>query len=680
MSYAKPFVLSLLAVAIASHSSVLRAQPKNTGPSSAEIEQLLVRGERGRSSAEVSYEAEKLLSIAGQMGDPIQAIYTLPGVVYDTAESAPAVRGSSPRDNHFMVDGQRTGPLLNQLYGSAINGDLLQDFTLYPAAFPAPYGNATGAVFDVRLRDPRDQPIETVVDLNMLRTSLLFEGALSETQRFYTSYRLSTMQFFLEDGEKLDDGEQINRLPTLHDYQLRYQWQPHEQHKLTLTVLGVDEEAGLHLSEASEAGRIDPDVIGDAFINNRWQSRQLRYEAIGQQEQTFTASLLSLTQRDHVGFGSEQFYRVQEDIYEAQLVWQQPLTEWLSWQAGVEGGQREADYQYDMIMYYCTDHQQDCEANRGEREQGSDKVNRPYQAAWLSTTWQVIPSLTWEIGGRYDKQEYSDESLFAPRARVSWFVTPALELIASAGRHQQMADLDKSLPETGNPLLQSPGSDHYAAGFRYSLGGWNLKMEGYQKTMRHLPRALDPQQDAEKLRYVSDVKGTSRGIELMLEKVREDRWSGWLAVSYSQSERTDPITEKSTAYRLDTPIVVQAVFNYELNKAWTFGAVFTGRSGSLYSPIIGAKQNPWHPDYLLPEYGELNSKRLPFYHRLDVEFRRAAELFNHPVEYTMAVRNLYNRENVSGYYLLNNDSEQGYRINTEDDLGIFPYVGMKLRF
>lgn len=679
MSYASPFVLSLLAIAIATQSSVLRAQTSNAG-SSVEIEQLLVRGERGRSSAEVSYEAEKLLSVAGQMGDPIQAIYTLPGVVYDTSESAPAVRGSSPRDNHFMVDGQRTGPLLNQLYGSAVNGDLLQDFTLYPAAFPAPYGNATGAVFDVRLRDPRNQPIETVVDLNMLRTSLLFEGALSETQRFYTSYRLSTMQLFLEDGEELDDGEQINRLPKLQDYQLRYQWQPHEQHKLTFTMLGVDEEAGLHLSEASEAGRIDPDVIGDAFINNSWQSRQLRYQATGQQEQTFTVSLLNLSQRDHVGFGSEQFYLLKENVNEGQLVWQQPVTDWFSWQMGVEGGQREADYQYDMIMYYCTDHQQDCEANRGEREKARDKVKMPYQAAWVSSSWQLAPSMTWEIGGRYDKQEYTGESLFAPRVRVSWFVTPALEFIASTGRHQQTADLDKSLPDTGNPLLQSPGSDHYATGFRYSAVGWSIKLEAYQKSMRHLPRALDLQEDAEKLRYVSDVKGSSRGIELMLEKMLEDKWSGWLAVSYSQSERTDPVTGKATPYRLDTPIVVQAVFNYELNQAWTFGAVFTGRSGNLYSPIIGAKQNPWHADYLLPEYGGLNTKRLPFYHRLDVEFRRAAELFNHPVEYTMAVRNLYNRENISGYYLLNNDSEQGYRINTEDDLGIFPYVGMKLRF
>lgn len=680
MSYARPFVLSLLAVAIAAQCSVLRAQTTNTDSSSAEIEQLLVTGERGRSSAEVSYEAEKLLSVAGQMGDPIQAIYTLPGVVYDTSESAPAVRGSSPRDNHFMVDGQRTGPLLNKLYGSAVNGDLLQDFTLYPAAFPAPYGNATGAVFDVRLRDPRDQPVETVVDLNMLRTSLLFEGALSETQRFYTSYRLSTMQFFLEDGEELDDGGQINRAPKLQDYQLRYQWQPHEQHKLILTVLGVDEEVGLHLSEASEAGRIDPDVIGDAFMNNGWQSRQLRYEATGQQQQTFTVSLLSLTQRDHVGFGSQQFYRLQEDINEAQLVWQQPVTESFSLQAGVEGGQREADYQYDMTMYYCTDHQQDCEANRGERGKARDKVKMPYQAAWVSSTWQLLPSLTWEIGGRYDKQEYNDESLFAPRARLSWFVTPGLELIASAGRHQQTADLDKSLPDSGNPLLQSPGSDHYAAGFRYSTAGWGIKLEGYQKSMRHLPRALDLQQDAEELRYVSDVKGSSRGIEVMLEKVLEDKWSGWLAVSYSQSERTDPLTGKATPYRLDTPIVVHAVFNYELSQAWTFGAVFTGRSGNLYSPIIGAKQNPYHANYLLPEYGGLNTKRLPFYHRLDVEFRREGELFNQPVEYTIAVRNLYNSKNVSGYYLLNNDSEQGYSIKSEDDLGTFPYVGMKLRF
>lgn len=680
MSQTNPLIFSVLALAIALQVSMVRAQAKSAEPLASEVEQLLIVGERGRSTAEVSYETEKLLAVAGQMGDPLQVVYTLPGVVYDTSMSAPAVRGSSPRDNHFMVDGQRTGPLLNQLYGSAVNGDLLQNFTLYPAAFPAAYGNATGAVFDVRLRDPRNQPIETVVDFSMLRTSVLFEGALNDTQRFYAGYRMSTLQFFVDKGEELDTGEKINRLPKLQDYQFRYQWQPHEQHKFTVTLLGVDEEAGLHLSEASEAGRIDPDVIGDAFFNNGWQSRQFRYEATGQQEQSLTVSLLSLTQKEHVGFGSAQFYRIQEDNEEVQLVWQQPLTAWLSWQLGAEGGRREADYRYDMILYYCTDHQQDCETHRGERENDVDRVKMQYQSAWLSTTWQLTPSLVGEIGVRYDKQNYTNQDLFAPRMHLSWFVTPQFEFIASAGRHQQMADIDKSLPKTGNPLLQSPAADHYAAGFRYSLDDWRLTLEGYQKTMRYLPRALAPEFDTEKLRYTSDVSGTSRGVELMLEKLPKDTWSGWLAISYSQSERTDPLTKNTTPYRLDTPIVVQAVVNYPLNAAWTFGAVFTGRSGNLYSPIIGAKQNPYHSDYLLPEYGALNSKRLPFYHRLDVELRRSGALFNYPVEYTIAVRNLYNRNNVSGYYLLNNDSEQGYSIKAEDDFGLFPYLGMKLRF
>jgi len=676
----KPLVLSLLFSAIAVHSSVLRAQTPATTNGSEDIEQLIVTGERARSRTEVSYETEKLLSVAGQMGDPVQAIYTLPSVVYDTSESAPAVRGSSPRDNHFMLDGQRTGPLMNRLYGSAINGDLLQDFTLYPAAFPAPYGHATGAVFDVRLRDPRNQPIETVVDLSMLRTSLLVEGALSENQSFYAGYRLSTLQFFVKDGDELNDGEKVTNLPELQDYQFRYQWKPGDQHKFTLTALGVSEEMGINLSEASDAGRIDPDVIGDAFFNSRWQSQQLRYELSGQQEQIFTVSLLNLSQRDHAGFGNEQFYRLQEDIQEVQLTWQQPLTDWLTWQTGVEAGQREADYQYDMIMYYCTDHQPDCQANRGEREKDSDSFKMRYESAWLSTIWQLTPSLVWEIGGRYDKQDYTDESLLAPRTRISWFATDKLELTASAGRHQQMAETEKSLPKTGNPLLQSPGSDHYAAGFRYKFDGWSIRLEGYHKEMSQLPRALDPQQDLQGLHYVSDVTGTSRGVELMLEKEPQDKWSGWLAVSYSQSERTDPVTKESTRYRLDTPIVVHAVFNYELGKNWTLGTVFTGRSGNLYSPIIGARQNPHHPDYLVPVYGELNSKRLPFYHRLDVELRRTSELFNRPVEYTMAVRNLYNRKNVSGYYLLNKNGEQSYSIKTEDDFGIFPYVGMKLRF
>ena len=679
MMPAKPLLMPLLLSNLAVLSATASAQSPEAVHQQ-EIERLSINGRRNMPQTEVNEETQKLLNIGGLMGDPMQALYTLPGVVYDTTESAPAVRGSSPRDNHFMLDGQRTGPLLNQLYGSTLNSELLRDFTLYPAAFAAPFGHATGAVFDVALRDPKAQPLGGVIDLNMLRTSALVEGSLSENQSAYAAYRHSTLQYFTEKGEELEDGETITKVPVLNDYQLRYQWRPGEQHKLTLTALGVGEKAGINLSEASEAGRIDPDFIGEVYLNSNWHSQQLRYEYFGQQQQLLTISLLQLNQREQGGFGDNQFYQLNQDNTELQIRWQQPLSSAVLLQTGAEAGRLNADYRYDMILYYCTDHQPDCEANRGERQQDDDRLSMQYQTLYISADWQLTPDLLWQFGSRYDHQDYTDDTLFAPRTHISWFVTNKLELVASAGRHQQLADIEKSLPKIGNRNLQSPRSDHYSAGLRYQFDSWRLLLDFYYKNMQRLPRALNPAEDPEQLHYVSDITGYSRGVELMLEKELSGNWSGWLAMSFSQSERQDPVTKENTPYRLDTPLVIHGVLNYKLNNDWMLGAVFTGRSGNLYSPITGARPNPYHPDYLLPVYGELNSKRLPFYHRLDVELRKQSTLFSRPAEYTIAVRNLYNRENVTGYYLLNQPELQSYSIKKDEDLGLFPYVGMKLWF
>lgn len=645
-----------------------------------QVERLTVQGQRNMPQTEVEENTQKLLNVAAVMGDPMQAIYTLPGVVYDTTEGAPAVRGSSPFDNHFMLDGQRSGPLINTLYGSAINPELLAQFSLYPAAFAAPYGHATGAVFDLHLRDPKAQPLGAVVDLNMLRTSILAEGALTENQAFYAAYRQSTLQYFIGKDDELDDGVTVTKPPKLSDYQLRYQWRPGQRHKITLTTLGVAEKAGINMSDASDAGRIDPENIGDAAFSTDWHSQQLRYQFFGSSGQQISLAALNLQQNEKASFGNAQFYQLKQHYRELQLSWQQRLNSLLTLHAGAETGTLNVSYNYDLIPYYCTDHQQDCQANRGEREQDNDALTQRYHAAFIDSIWQLSGSLRWQLGLRYDQERYTNADMLAPRTQLSWQLTDNLQWFASAGRHQQTPDLEQILPKVGNRQLASPKADHYATGTHYQLSGWQIKFELYYKRLWDLARALAPQQDNSGIHYVSDVSGSARGVELMLEKQLTDDWSGWLSVSYSQSERQDPITQISTEYRLDTPLVVNAVVNYKLTPNWTMGAVFSGRSGNRYSPIIGARPNPHHPDYLLPVYGELNSERLPFYHRLDVEFKRSSQLFGHPAEYTLAVRNLYNRQNVSGYYLLNVPDSDSYHIDKEEDLGIFPYAGVKVWF
>ena len=673
--------LSLLAASIATAIGSPSPDLPSVAKQPNQVERMEVSGRRNQAQSEPSEQTERLLSVAGLMGDPMEAIYTLPGVV-QSPFGQPVVRGTSPDDTTFLLDGQRTGSLVNVIYGSALNPELLRDFTLHPAAYSAEYGWATGGVFAAELRDPRQQKPAAILDLNMLRTSFLVEGALHDNQSFYAGYRRSTMQYFIKNNEELDDGETITRVPVLDDYQLRYQWRPGTQHKWTFTALGASEKAGLNLSEASEAGRTNPEFIGDLFLNTSWHSQQLSYEFFAAPRQQWTLRAANLSEEEHFGYGDEQFIRSKTQREQLSLHWHQPLSTSIQLITGVELEQLELDYQFDAILYYCTDHQADCDDNRGGREQDQDTLKIQSTAAFINAEWQLHPALLWVLGGRMERQDYTKQTSLQPRTSMHWFPIPQLELIAAAGRHQRLADLEKILPRIGNPELETPMANHYNLAAQLQLNhDWRLRLDLYQQTMYRLARAIPVEHDPEQLRYLSDMRGESKGIELLLEALGDGRWSGWLAASYSQSSRYDPNTDQQSRYRMETPLVLSAVVNYQPGNNWQYAAVLTGRSGMLYSPIVGAKPNPHYDGYLLPVYGEFNSKRLPYYHRLDVEAKRSSSLFSYPAEFTFAIRNVLNQNNVSGYYLLHDQQEpDGYRINKDVDLGIFPYVGMKLWF
>lgn len=79
-------------------------------------------------------------------------------------------------------------------------------------------------------------------------------------------------------------------------------------------------------------------------------------------------------------------------------------------------------------------------------------------------------------------------------------------------------------------------------------------------------------------------------------------------------------------------------------------------------------------------YGELNSATLPVYHRLDMQAERHTQLFGLDARYTIAVINLLNRKNVSGYFLQQSVDGQHYDITPEEDIGIMPALGVKIMF
>ena len=139
------------------------------------------------------------------------------------------MRGSGPQDNEFLIDFLPTGYLFHIYGDSIIDENLLHDFGLQAAGFGPQYGNATGAVFDISLRDPRPQPIRPTIELSLWRAAALVEAAITENQAFYASYRQSLIQHFLPSDD--DDGITVNKHPKTKDYPFKYQWRIDPDHR-----------------------------------------------------------------------------------------------------------------------------------------------------------------------------------------------------------------------------------------------------------------------------------------------------------------------------------------------------------------------------------------------------------------------------------------------------------------
>jgi hypothetical protein len=130
-----------------------------------------------------------------------------------------------------------------------------------------------------------------------------------------------------------------------------------------------------------------------------------------------------------------------------------------------------------------------------------------------------------------------------------------------------------------------------------------------------------------------------------------DDWYGWLSVAYSETRRRNKLTGEDFRYNYDQPWIINLVSSYELNEDWTMGLKWRYQSGQLVTPVEGsvAAQTTDGEDYFNPIYGELNSKRLPAYHKLDARLDRTYQYTSWKMDLYIEALNLYNRANVTDY-------------------------------
>ena len=350
---------------------------------------------------------------------------------------------------------------------------------------------------------------------------------------------------------------------------------------------------------------------------------------------------------------------------------------------GADAQHSSSDYKYDMIPYFCTDHDADCEGKKGQRVQDADQLKSADLAMYFDGTYFLNEDASLQYGLRAEHNDYTKQTFVHPRLSFNWFLTDVLSMNAKAGTYSRFPDIDKALKKLGNPKLKSPKANHYSLGFSYELNDvWNTSVDFYYKQLSDIALSLDDAHSDSHLRYSNDLSGEAKGIEWVINKNLSDGWYGWASLSWSKSNRTNDITKVTTDYVLDTPLLANAVVNYQYNENWDFGFRLTMRSGAKYTPMVGLRDNPDHGGYFLPNYGELNSKTLPTYYRLDLSANYKTNLWGLDSEINFAIINATGSKNVSGYSYSpqQGDSYTNFNLDKEVGMEIFPSIGLTVKF
>lgn len=580
-------------------------------------------------------------SIPGGGGDPLRALQTLPGVVTNNdASAAPAVRGSRPEDNLYFVDFMPTGYIFHM--GGAIsvfNSQLVESFDLYPAAFGAEYAGSTGAVIDVKLRDPHEDELSTTLDISMLQAGMLVEGPVTENQSFYFAARMSYLDLLV--GDQIDiQGVDMVQFPKYTDYQGKYLWKLENGSRVTFQATGATDNVEVNLDATADGVENDPVLIGNHSNDTSYNSQGVVWEEEhGGNGLTLGVSHIGNETVTHAAAAADA--RVTMDNWYGRARWTKPLGSDHLLAVGGEVANINADYDVSYRDPGCTEFDVDCQYTDATLLGSKAKVTVNWSMLYVEENW--YPNDQWALtaGLSGNQEDYLNESYLEPRLRAEYTPHPGWTYSVGAGRYHQFPQFIQVEKVFGNPELTQFNADHYVVGLEHQLGnGWEWKAEAYYKKLNNLVTS-DPI-----TRYSNEGEGESKGVELLLRKAATDKLSGWLSVSLSKAERINTATGERFPFEYDQPVVVSLVGDYRFNDRWSLGAKWWYHSGAPYTPITGGTAAPLNPGRYIPTYGEINSKRMPDYHRLDLRVNRH---YSKNTTAYMELVNAYAQKNVGGY-------------------------------
>ncbi len=616
-----------------------------------------------------SIETEQLKTVAGGGNDILKAIEALPGVTLsgDGLGGEPVIRGSSPIDNQYFVNGVRVGYVFHNDGDSIFNPNLVDNFDLYAGAWQPYYGNAIGGVINVDMSYPKSRTsigneIDlsanqiTKIDLGFTRAGIMHAGEISDNQRFYVSLRESLLFFYIkaffdEEESKEEDGFSFSQVPRNRDYQLSYQWDINDTYNLEIFATGAKDYIGFVVEEDSEIADGNPDLEGDSNIDTSYNN-QAAILTIDEEAYLAKWRLNALQEDIEIKFG--RAIDLDGKVYNNALTtdYDFAASSWLDLNVGFEILQEIFDYDATGRNQPCNEEFQECPPGFvAPIITSKGKVTTDMPSVFINSISALNDDWALELGVRANYNSYSEQTFIEPRIGLNWSPTDLDTSWLRYGQHHQFFknfEYAYIIDGFGTDNLDLPEAQHWILGYGRLLDDapWMpsyIQVETYYKDLDNLVLA-NPDAQTEAINqnnnqnnqlaqnidpYVNGATGKAYGIELLVRKDLTENFTGWATLAYSKTERYNEITKETFNFEYDQPWIMNLVGTYRFTDKLSLSAKWRFQSGRLYTDIIGA--NPIYPEDANgnpdptqdpiaydPIEGEINGERFDPLHRLDL--------------------------------------------------------------
>jgi len=633
----------------------------------------------------------------GGENDIVGAISVTPGVVTTGDQGGQLyVRGGTPIQNKVLLDGMTIyNPFHSIGFFSIFETELVKNVDVYTGGFESKYGGRVSSVMDITYRDGNRREFGGRVSVSPFLAKMVLEGPIGKV----TKEKAAPGSYVFSAKHSLLDNTSRTLYPKINDGKgLPFNF---------TDLYGKVTFNGDGGTKVSAFGFHNQDSVNYDIANLRWDASGggvnflmvpsgspmfIRGHVNGSNYQTTFAETAQEPRYSKIGgfdlgFDFSYFLKNESEM---------------SYGFNING------FNTEFVTYNAA--KRKIEATNFTTEIGSYFNYRLIKKRWVIQTGMRV-------------QVYASLNTISPEPRLGlkYNANENLRFKFSGGRFSQnftSASSDKDVVNLFNGLLSAPTNVqeqfvtqfqnvkntknglqyawHAILGMEYDLGKyWSFNVETYYKYFSQLSNINQNKlyDDISQFELIDDVykkdfiieTGQSYGFDF-LAKYSKDRLFLWAVYSYGKNTRWDGFANYAPVFdrRHNVNLVGSYLFgkekNYELNIRWNLGSglPFTPTAGyyqgESFSGGVTSNYVTNNPSAITTLLGGFNSQRLPYYHRLDITFKKQFHFKKNKdvLEMIASVTNVYNRNNI--FYINRITSEKIYQFP------ILPSFGLNYKF